>query len=133
MSIRFAGNDIKMGDVGKALLVGGGVGATATALAHLINLPREEQEVVLEIAAENEETAEDVIRNALLIGGGGSALYLAGLLDNDNESPNYESDVLPDSAAEVRRENLKKTGNRLSSGTERRGKVRRRSSAFGRN
>ena len=62
------------------------VGAAATALAHLINLPREEQEMVLEVAAENDVDAADVIRNALLAGGTGAALYLTGVLDDDDKA-----------------------------------------------
>ena len=91
MSIRLAGTDINLRNAGKALLVGGGVGAAATALAHLINLPRKEQEMVLEVAAENDVDATDVIRNALLTGGTGAALYLSGVLDDDEDVEGIES------------------------------------------
>ena len=93
MSIKAAGqrflNDPKFR---RALLVGGGAGAGATALAHLINAPKDEQVVIVQEADDRGLSTTELIIGALAAGMVGEGAYI---LDENSE-------VVEDAASKVR-------------------------------
>ena len=97
MSIKAAGqrflNDPKFR---RALLVGGGAGAGATALAHLINAPKDEQVVIVQEADDRGLSATELIIGALAAGMFGEGAYIFG----------EDHQAVEDVAANIRRDEL---------------------------
>ena len=97
MNIKLAGQRfLTTPSLGRTLVIAGGAGAGATALAHLINAPKDEQIAIVQEAEDRGLTPTELIIGALAATLAGDGTHRSGLLDEKDR----------DTAQKIRVQNL---------------------------
>ena len=98
MNIRLAGQGfLNTPSLGRTLVIGGGAGAAATALAHLINAPEEQQVAIVQEADDRGLTPTELIIGAFAAGVVGEGTHILG---------DQEDAALDDAIDKLRRDEL---------------------------